>query len=118
MRSTRKKFEVRKERVRSKIAEVSNRIRLSVFKSGKHIYAQIIDDSISKTIASASTLDSEIRKLKKSNCNIASAEMVGKLISEKASNKGITKIVFDKGGNKYHGVIKALAEAARKELEF
>lgn len=118
MRSSKLKFETRKIRVRSKIAKVSNRIRLSVFKSGRHIYAQIIDDKQSITIASASTLDKEIRQLNKSNCNVGIAAKLGELIGERASLKGIEEVVFDKGGYKYHGVVKALADAARKKIKF
>jgi len=118
MRSSKVKFDIRKSRIRAKLARVSDRVRLSVFKSGKHIYAQIIDDSKSITLVSASTLDKEIRQLKKSNCNVAFASKVGDLIAERAANKGIEQVVFDKGGYKYHGVIKALADAARKKLKF
>ncbi|MCC8417112.1 MAG: 50S ribosomal protein L18 [Rickettsia endosymbiont of Bryobia graminum] len=118
MRSAKVKFDVRKARVRSKISKVSDRIRLSVFKSGEHIYAQIIDDKQSITIASASTLDKEIRQLKKSNCNISLATKVGELIANRASEKGVEEVVFDKGGYKYHGVVKALADAAREKIKF
>lgn len=118
MRNSERRFEIRKSRIRSKIARVSDRVRLSVFKSGRHIYAQIIDDGNSSTIVSASTLDKTIRKPGKSLCNVELATKVGTLLAERASKKGVTKVVFDKGGYKYHGVIKALADAARKELEF
>ncbi|WP_341755297.1 50S ribosomal protein L18 [Candidatus Tisiphia endosymbiont of Ptychoptera albimana] len=118
MRSSKLKFDIRKARVRSKISKVSNRLRLSIFKSGKHIYAQVIDDKQSITIASASTLDKEIRQLKKSNCNVGTATKVGDLIGERASLKGVQEVVFDKGGYKYHGVVKALADAARKKMKF
>lgn len=114
-------FQRRKERVRIKLKKVSNRNRLSVFKSAKHIYAQIIDDLIAKTLVSASTLDKTIRKNGKSNCNnsnIENAVKVGKLIAERAAEKSIKMVTFDKGGHKYHGVIKALAEEARKVLSF
>ena len=118
MRTSKRKFEVRKNRVRSKIAKITERPRLSIFKSGKHVYAQIIDDLNSMTLASASTLEKEIRSISKSNCNIASAAQVGELISKRASSIGIEQVVFDKSGYKYHGVIKSLADAARKNLEF
>lgn len=111
-------FQKRKERVRIKLKKVSNRNRLSVFKSGQHIYAQIVDDLTAKTLVSASTVDKEIRKVGKSNCNIVNAIKVGKLIGERAAEQAITLVAFDKGGHKYHGVIKALAEAARKNLNF
>lgn len=111
-------FEKRKERVRTKIKRVSNRKRLSVFKSGQHIYAQIIDDFTAKTLVSASTLDKEIRTLDKSNCNVGNATRVGTLIGQRAAKKEIKLIAFDKGGHRYHGIIKALAEGARKNLNF
>ncbi|MCC8369618.1 MAG: 50S ribosomal protein L18 [Rickettsia endosymbiont of Oxypoda opaca] len=118
MHSAKLKFERRQSRVRYKIAKLSNRHRLSIFKSGRHIYAQLIDDSKSITVASASTLDEKIKKLKKSNCNVDNATKIGELIAEKAILKGIEEVVFDRGGYKYHGVIKALADAARKKLRF
>src|SRR5689334_16158432 len=118
MRTSRSRFEIRKNRIRSKIALVSDRARLSVFKSGRHLYAQLIDDRQAVTIISASTLDKEIRQLKKSNCNMSAAVKVGELLAKRAAEKGVKKAVFDKGGYKYHGVVKALADAARKELEF
>jgi large subunit ribosomal protein L18 len=118
MRTPKCKFEIRKNRIRARISKVSDRARLSVFRSGKHLYAQIIDDKYSITIISASTLDKEIRELKKSNCNIEAATKVGTLLAKRAGEKGVTQVVFDKSGYKYHGVIKAIADAARKELEF
>jgi large subunit ribosomal protein L18 len=118
MRNPKLKFEIRKKRIRAKIAKVSNRVRLSVFKSGQHIYAQIIDDVNSITIASASTLDEAIRKTKKSNCNKGAATKVGELLAVRAAEKNIVDVVFDKGGYKYHGVIKALADATKKQLNF
>ncbi|RYE05950.1 MAG: 50S ribosomal protein L18 [Rickettsiaceae bacterium] len=118
MRTSKRKFEIRKNRVRSRIIKTTERLRLSVFKSGKHIYAQIIDDVKSTTLASASTLEKNNKSDNKFNCNVSSAAMVGELISQRASNAGITKVVFDKSGYKYHGVIKSLADAARKNLEF
>lgn len=114
----RHKLQRRKQRVRSKIKLVSTRNRLSVFKSGRHIYAQIIDDASSRTLVSASTLEKEFRKDNKSNCNVNSAIKVGKTIGERAAKMAIKDVVFDKGGKRYHGVIKALAEEARKELNF
>jgi large subunit ribosomal protein L18 len=118
MRSAKRRFEIRKKRVRATIVRLSDRPRLSVFKSGKHIYAQVIDDSKATTVASASTLDKEFKVSGKSRCNKISAEIIGTMVGKRASAKGITKVVFDKGGYKYHGVIQALADAARKELEF
>lgn len=118
MRNAKLKFYTRKLRIRRTISQVSNRIRLSIFKSGKHIYAQVIDDKQSITVASASTLDKEIRRLKKSNCNISAAIKVGELIGERAVLKGVEDVVFDKGGYKYHGIVKALADAARNKIKF
>lgn len=118
MSKNRNSFFKRRQRARTKIKLVSDRARLSVFKSGRHIYAQVIDDEISKTIAFASSLEKDINKVGKSNCNIENAVKVGKLIGERASKMGVTKVVFDRGGNKYHGVVKALAEEARKSINF
>lgn len=115
MRSAKLKFEKRRSRIRHKISKKSNRVRLSIFKSGRHIYAQIIDDSKSITIAAASTLD---EKIKKSHCNIENAIKVGKEIAKKADSAGIKDVVFDRGGYKYHGVVKALADAAREKIKF
>jgi large subunit ribosomal protein L18 len=111
-------FRKRRDRVRIKLRKVSDRNRLSVFKSGRHIYAQIIDDSTSRTLVSASTLDKEVRKPAKSNCNVEFAVKVGKLLAERAAKKSIKLVAFDKGGYKYHGVVKALADEARKKLQF
>lgn len=118
MSASNKNFIRRKQRVRTKLRKVSDRNRLSVFKSGRHIYAQIIDDSLAKTLVSASTLDKDIRRHSKSNCNIELAIKVGKLLADRAEERSIKYISFDKGGHKYHGVIKALAEEARKKLQF
>ena len=118
MSSNNPNFVRRKQRVRTKLRKVSDRHRLSVFKSGRHIYAQIIDDSSSRTLVAASTLDKEIRKHSKSNCSVEFAVMVGKLLADRAEAKLITLVAFDKGGHKYHGVVKALAEEARKKLQF
>ncbi|GAA5252271.1 50S ribosomal protein L18 [Candidatus Rickettsia kedanie] len=115
MRSAKLKFEKRRSRIRHKISKTSNRVRLSIFKSGRHIYAQIIDDSKSITIAYASTLD---EKIKKSYCNIENAIKVGAEIAKKADSAGIKEVVFDRGGYKYHGVVKALADAARDKIKF
>ncbi|MGV2432532.1 MAG UNVERIFIED_CONTAM: 50S ribosomal protein L18 [Rickettsiaceae bacterium] len=118
MRTAKRKFEIRKNRVRSKIARLSDRIRLSVFKSGRHIYAQVIDDTKSQVIAAASTLEKDLRQDKKSNCNREIAAKVGALVAERAAKKGVKEVVFDKAGYKYHGVIKALADSAREKLQF
>lgn len=88
--------------------------RLSVFKSCNHIYAQIIDDTKSITVAASSTLDKTIKsKIKSNACNIEAAKLIGEDIAKKATNIGVTQVVFDRGGYSYHGKIKALADTAR-----
>ena len=95
-------------------AGTSGRARLSVFRSSKHIYAQLIDDVKGKTVAAASSLEKTMREDAKTGANIAAAKAVGKLIAERAKEKGIKDVVFDRGGYLYHGRIKALADAARE----
>ncbi|MBR9971515.1 50S ribosomal protein L18 [Magnetospirillum sulfuroxidans] len=108
-------FERRKRRARASIAKKSGgRIRLSVFRSGKNIYVQVIDDVQGKTLAAASTLDKDLKGALKTGADIAAAAAVGKLIAERAKAAGITEVVFDRGGYIYHGRVKALAEAARE----
>jgi len=121
MASVNKLFNRRQERVRINIKKrnKTDRIRLSVFRSQNHIYAQLIDDEQSATLASASTVSKDLRKSLKSGANITAAQEVGKLIAAAAKKLKITKVVFDKGGYLYHGRIKALADAARENgLEF
>ena len=101
-------------RIRKKVIGTAERPRLSVYRSLKHIYCQIINDIEGRTLVAASTQSPDLRSLIKYGGNAVAAEIVGKKIAEEAKNKGITKVVFDKGGYKYHGRIKALAEAARK----
>ena len=106
-------------RVRKKIAGTAERPRMCVFRSSKHIYAQIINDIEGNTIVSASSLDAAIADKLKYAGNKDAAKEVGKLIAEKAVEKGIKKIVFDRGGFLYHGRVKELAEGARENgLEF
>ena len=100
-----------RERIRNKVTGTSERPRLAVFRSLKHIYAQVIDDSSGKTIASASSRDKDSSTR---GANAAAAKAVGALIAKKAKDKGITQVVFDRGGYPYHGNIKALADAARE----
>jgi large subunit ribosomal protein L18 len=108
-------FERRKRRARASIAKKSGgRVRLSVFRSGKNIYAQIIDDVQGRTLAAASTLDKDIKGTLKTGADTAAASAVGKLIAERAKAAGITEVVFDRGGYIFHGRVKALAEAARE----
>jgi large subunit ribosomal protein L18 len=90
------------------------RARLSVFRSSKHIYAQVIDDEKGRTLASASSLEKPMREAGKTGANIDAAKVVGKLIAERAKEKGIKDVVFDRGGYLYHGRVKALADAARE----
>jgi large subunit ribosomal protein L18 len=109
----------RHKRTRKKVFGSPDRLRLSVFRSLNHIYAQIIDDSRGHTIVTASSLDKEFKKEKSHKGNIKTAKMVGALIAKRALEKGLKKIVFDRSGYLYHGSIKALAEASREAgLEF
>ena len=101
-------------RIRRKVIGTSERPRLNVYRSLKHIYCQIIDDIEGKTLVSASTQSTDIKTQIKYGGNIIAAEIVGKKIAEEAKKKGINKVIFDKGGYKYHGRVKALAESARK----
>ena len=111
-------FEKRRRRNRSALrARSGGRPRLSVHRSGKHIYAQVIDDAEGRTIASASTLEKDVRGT--SGANIDAATSVGKRVAEAAKAAGVTQVVFDRGGFLYHGRVKALADAAREAgLEF
>lgn len=105
----------RQQRVRRALGKVANgRPRLSVFRSGKNIYAQIIDDTQGRTLASASSLDKEIRDSIKNGGTKDAASIIGKQIAERAKSAGVTDVVFDRGSYLYHGRVKALAEAARE----
>ncbi|MGB6701167.1 50S ribosomal protein L18 [Methyloceanibacter sp.] len=90
------------------------RARLSVFRSSKHIYAQVIDDSAGRTVVAASTLDKDLRGALKKGSDLEAAQAVGKLVAERALKAGVTNVVFDRGGYIYHGRVKALADAARE----
>ena len=92
----------------------TGRARLSVFRSSKHIYAQVIDDVKGETLAAASSLEKAMREGGKTGANIDAAKAVGKLVAERAKEKGIKDVVFDRGGYLYHGRVKALADAARE----
>jgi len=105
---------MRHKRIRKKIFGTPERPRLSVFRSEKHIYAQIIDDTKGITLAAASTTEKALREKLQKTWNIEAAKEVGKLIAERALAKGIKEVVFDRGGFKYHGRVKALADAARE----
>jgi len=104
--------ERRKKRIRKDISGTSNVPRLTVFKSAKHVYAQLIDDIRGVTLVAASTLS---KGLKGEKGNVIGAKKVGEAIAEKAIQKGITRVVFDRNGYRYHGSVKALADAAREK---
>ncbi len=110
---------IRHARVRRKLQGTMERPRLNVYRSSNHIYTQIIDDLTGMTLASASTLSPELAEMRQSGGNVEAAKRVGELIAKKAQERGITKVVFDRGGYLYHGRIAALAAAAREAgLEF
>ena len=105
----------RAQRVRRQLKKVGDgRPRLSVYRSSKNIYAQVIDDAAGRTLASASTLDADLRKALKTGADAAAAAAVGKLVAERAAKAGVKEVVFDRGAYIYHGRVKALAEAARE----
>jgi large subunit ribosomal protein L18 len=109
----------RHRRIRRKVFGTQERPRLNVFRSLQHIYAQVIDDWDGHTLVSASTIDAEVRSRLDDLSKIEQARVVGEVVAERALDKGIEQVVFDRGGYKYHGRVKALAEAAReKGLEF
>ena len=102
------------DRVRTKVSGTTERPRLCVYRSLGHIYAQVIDDHSGKTLVSASSVDGETKKNLKGGGNIAAAKVIGKAVAERAKAAGVQKVVFDRGGYKYHGRVKALADAARE----
>ncbi len=104
----------RHARVRAKVEGTTSRPRLCVFRSLNHIYAQVIDDSHGHTLTCASTLDPEIKSEAVGKKKTEKAKLIGSLVAKQALSKGIKQVVFDRGGYKYHGRVKALAEAARK----
>ena len=104
----------RHQRIRKKVSGTPERPRLAVFRSNLHIYAQVIDDVAQHTLVSASTVDKELKGKLASTSNAEASSEVGKLIAQRALSKGISQVVFDRGGNLYHGRVKALAEAARE----
>ncbi len=109
----------RHQRVRQHVTGVPERPRLNVFRSLKHIYGQVIDDTVGYTLVSASTLDQEVRDQMDGLSKTEAAKLVGKLLAERALAQGVTQVVFDRGGYQYQGRVKALAEAAREAgLEF
>ncbi|RXT05352.1 50S ribosomal protein L18 [Ammoniphilus sp. CFH 90114] len=111
------KNKIRKKRhyrVRNKLQGTAARPRLNVFRSSKHIYAQVIDDASGVTLASASTMDPELKDAVGHGGNADAAQKVGELVAKRAADKGVTEVVFDRGGYLYHGRVKSLAEAARE----
>jgi large subunit ribosomal protein L18 len=113
--ASRDSIQRRAARVRRQIKKVAgDRPRLSVYRSSKNIYAQVIDDAKGFTLAAASTLDADLKSALKTGADAAAAAAVGKLIAERASKAGITEVVFDRGPYIYHGRVKALADAARE----
>jgi large subunit ribosomal protein L18 len=110
-----KQAERRKARIRRTIKAVTGgRLRLSVFRSSKHIYAQVIDDRQGATLASASSLEKDMRARLKTGADTSAAKQVGKLVAERAAAAGVKAVVFDRGSYLYHGRVKALADAARE----
>ena len=120
MANSKQAFERRRDRVRRSIRKAAGgRPRLSIFRSSKQIYAQIIDDAKVHTIASASTIEKDLKGSLKTGADVAAAAAVGKLVAERASAAGVKQVVFDRGDYMYHGRVKALADAAREGgLEF
>jgi len=115
MAETKKLFNRRKSRTRYQVRKLGGgRARLSVFRSNTNIYAQVIDDKAGRTVASASTLDADLRKALSNRANVDAAVEVGRLIAERAKEAGVDEVVFDRGGYRYHGRVKALADAARE----
>jgi large subunit ribosomal protein L18 len=109
----------RKKRIRKKLVGTENRPRLCVFRSARHIYAQVIDDSRGQTLAAASSMEKDVRENPESKNKVTAANNVGKIIGQRAVEKGLKKVVFDRNGFLYHGRIKAVSEGAREAgLEF
>ena len=108
-----------KTRIRKRVSGDVARPRLAVFRSERHIYAQVIDDDAGSTLCSASTLDKDVRGKVEGGSDMGAAEAVGSVLAERAKEKGLKRVVFDRGGFRFHGRVKALADAARKGgLEF
>jgi large subunit ribosomal protein L18 len=115
MKRTRRESKQRRHRrIRGRVEGSSERPRLAVFRSNEHIYAQVIDDTQQHTLVAASTVEPDLKAKLASGANCDASVEVGKLIAVRLQEKGITKVVFDRGGNLYHGRVKALAEAARE----
>ena len=120
MRLTPREARLRRHvRIRKQVEGRPERPRLAVFRSLEHIYAQVIDDTLGRTLVAASTLDTTVKTELEGKKKTAQAELIGRAVAERAKAAGISKVVFDRGGNRYHGRVKALAEAARAAgLEF
>ena len=115
MKLTRKQqLQRRHRRLRKKVAGTPERPRLAVFRSNNHIYAQVIDDTAHHTLAAASTLDGGLKSELKSTASCEASAAVGNLVAQRAIEKGVSQVVFDRGGNLYHGRVEALAQAARE----
>jgi large subunit ribosomal protein L18 len=113
-RSRRGRRVMRHLRVRRKMRGVSERPRLAVFRSLSHVYAQVIDDAQGVTLTAASSLEDQVRQRRNGKPKTEVSKLVGELIAQRAKEKGVTQVVFDRGGYKYHGRVKALADAARQ----
>ena len=114
-KESRQKVRVKKHRrMRNHLSGTTQRPRLAVFRSNNHMYAQIIDDTVGNTLVAASTVEKEVKAELEHTNNVDAAAYLGKIIAKRAMDKGITEVVFDRGGFLYHGKIKALAEAARE----
>ena len=113
-KSANKRLERRKWHVRATVSGTPERPRLSVYRSSKHIYAQLIDAMTGKTLASAGTTRADVRGDLKTGSNVAAAKLVGKAIAERGKSAGVSTVAFDRGGRMYHGRVKALADAARE----
>ena len=104
----------RKQRIRKKVRGTLTRPRLSVFRSAKHIYAQVIDDTAGRTLAAASSMEATVRGLPKFDSKVAQARHIGKLVAERALEQGVRQVVFDRSGFIYHGRVKAVSDGARE----
>ena len=112
-------IKLRHQRIRKRVFGTKDRPRLCVHFSGQHIYAQVIDDTVGKTVAAASTIEKDLRGQNRSYANVSTAEKVGSILAQRTLQQNIRRVVFDRGGFTYHGKVKALADAARSAgLEF
>lgn len=117
--ASQKKIKMRHIRIRKRVSGTAERPRLAVHFSGKNIYAQVIDDEAGRTIASATTTEKSAKGEGNARANVATAQLIGKLVGERSKAANVSKVVFDRGGFLYHGKVKALADAAREAgLEF